>query len=1536
MIGNKKALVKLSLATVGVVAFFVFVFLIVNVGADDAQDIETPPFIETDKGEYVVFCGNNSAPVCGNGQIEDGEECDDGNTLNGDNCSFNCKNTACPFESKEGRTIVNFSEVLLSNQGYNNASTDNKSVSLSGYYNVSLYAYDGHSGRENQNQAYEQYKILFFNSSGDNIVNSSASADLADNVLFANWSGEVNSGLLILNATEVQGFHSAYSDSNPNSVYAGCAAFDKIGDIQCVQDDDCVGEVDACHTASCVDYQCVQNFSDKTGPVVENLSYAKVADQCKFDINALATDQCSNISEAKYWIGGATCGNLSNGVPMDPTDGIFDSIVEAIKKGGVDGVHDGSVNFHVMAKDSAGNWGTCVTSNIALDCLPPDFPTCEIGNTHYNPSLPNGILLLSEYVVSEGICNANETLVCGKDPTIRANVCDLESKIQHAEYFLNNMSLNNWWGINMTPMDGSWLDEECEDVEAVVNLSLLSEGTHYVQLHAKDSQGTWGKLTPANNPIISFIKDTTAPKTKKTLNPADDVSFECGLESANGSDLTDGCAYVKSGTIITLEARDFNPDDSTDQIGLGLGYNNLAGEYAGNVTINWKVYYAEDCLSESPVWTLNQSGVGNVNENVTITLNEDSCHLIEYWSVDSVCGNEETHHFELDIVDTTAPETTKVVGEPKIERESGIHYYITSGTEINLTCVDPQPHPVNNVALYWNVSWKEECGEGEWDLLGQVSGSSDGNATIAGLNDSCHKVDYYCVDALGNAEELKTEIDAVDNQAPEISKTIVGPRYGSCPCDDSTSLAGFETGDFTDWVVESSVDFVGVVTADSYASPLYGSYMAMLGNSGSSSQLIGNNEISRTFVVTEPTLNFAYHLNTHDYTGFNHFSYVVRFENGTVVNHYHQGAWGSGSSYKTTGWVPVSIDLSDYVGETLVFVVNVAGTSDTANPTWAYIDGANGDGCFVNNDLDDCFVDGVTEIHVGVTDPQPHPVGGVVCEWDYSVVGGDKTGTGQNEITSASFIVHFPEESNHTLTIICKDALNNTVEDVSNYIVDKTAPTTNLTYGTPLVEKEGVKWISNKTSITLNAWDNEPHPSGVKETRYRFGLVDDSFCWGNNSSSFEGLTGDWSVYSEAFKISEDSCHAIEYYSVDNVNKTEDVNVQFVFVDSRAPDTGKVLGEPKLSCEDGEEKCGKQGAWPAYYVTSETNITLSCNDQSPHPVGNETVCYRIEGPGYDNNLKCKNVSESKEWTFNYKKDSLHKLEWYCKDGLGNEGETQIEYDNVDNKGPGLFIWNPSWDEKDIKRCSMDILVEVWDYKSGVNTTSPIRAELRDCNTNEIQTKWFNGGWEGELCNGSVVRELNLTNYGNLTGLIYGGKFYSNVMDLDDLGAGKYTLYVYGEDNLGNENIEAKNVYLEKGIYVEYVDPSVCSVTTQDGGSCNFTFNACVRGSDSIKFYMDKVNDGAVDPFTLKAKIWNNEGEYGEVGLMEKWGSYWQPISTADLLTLDDCDEINGRETFNLTLEFNQSTAQLVGPGPYEWNYKIFSYVGEGNCSEGLTA
>jgi hypothetical protein len=134
--------------------------------------------------------------------------------------------TSCPFEEQTDRTIVEFDGPIRSDYDLAVATTTEVSVSLTpGSYDVSLYAFDGPKSRGTQPD--ESYKVIFLNSSGATVAESGATSDLADNVDFAEVQELVSADLNIPDGVvKVAGLHAVYPDSNPNSLVAGCAAFD--------------------------------------------------------------------------------------------------------------------------------------------------------------------------------------------------------------------------------------------------------------------------------------------------------------------------------------------------------------------------------------------------------------------------------------------------------------------------------------------------------------------------------------------------------------------------------------------------------------------------------------------------------------------------------------------------------------------------------------------------------------------------------------------------------------------------------------------------------------------------------------------------------------------------------------------------------------------------------------------------------------------------------------------------------------------------------------------------------------------------------------------------------------------------------------------------------------------------------------------------------------------------------------------------------------------------------------------------------------
>jgi hypothetical protein len=154
---------------------------------------------------------------------------------------------------------------------------------------------------------------------------------------------------------------------------------------------------------------------------------------------------------------------------------------------------------------------------------------------------------------------------------------------------------------------------------------------------------------------------------------------------------------------------------------------------------------------------------------------------------------------------------------------------------------------------------------------------------------------------------------------------------------------GFETGNLTGWRTGTVVDYVGVTSTDSFTAPYEGSYMGRIGTPNFSGQTPGSNELCQDFVVSSATEAFVYNIFTYDYQGFDHFSFKVTVTDpatGEILAAYNQGAWGSGTNLKTTGWKHVTLDLSSHVGQTVRLYFNAGGTSDTLYNFWVYLDSA--------------------------------------------------------------------------------------------------------------------------------------------------------------------------------------------------------------------------------------------------------------------------------------------------------------------------------------------------------------------------------------------------------------------------------------------------------------------------------------------------------------------------------------------------------------------------------------------------------------------
>ncbi len=759
------------------------------------------------------------------------------------------------------------------------------------------------------------------------------------------------------------------------------------------------------------------------------------------------------------------------------------------------------------------------------------------------------------------------------------------------------------------------LDAWCTD--AVGN-----ESAHDVQLFKVDSTppeltktmlGTEdvdyvGDCPPESPEDICFVADNGRGGVNAIVSDPDPTGYGCNVDSST-------CAYEVWWTATVQQCKDAE----------GQGYNDVNGE----------------CLLD----------VGRFDENGTnILFRKDSTHRLVINCKDAL-GNEMTTDVEVFKVDSTPPVTTKTYGTPTVVK--GDYRWITTDTNITLEATDNKVGVDETFYLVTQMQLSEEecsqvCSDREVFSVLDVEVPEfmeyEGPFTIA--EDSCHKIQYYSVDKLGNTERVKEQCVFVDTAAPEVVKTIGDPK-----------------------VIDGELTFISQQT------PI---------------------TLTCTDVKPHPVgdvnLMYRYRVST-DCQDWNAWSSwidppvgqgekTIYFEEDSC----HQLEYTCSDGLGNATEVESEIDIVDTQAPEID--INVVGPQ---------IEQA----CPGDMDGNCLYIDGVTKLVVTAVDPQPHPVNGVTCDWDYKVSEGEKTGQGAEGVTPP-FEINFPEQSMHSLKVVCRDALGNDNGLVTEYIVDKTPPVIKKKYlGPYFSDNNGVEWINSLTEIEITAEDPLPHPSGLKSLEYRISLVADNYCTSQEICQDAVGSGEWNDVEGNVNVGEQSCHLIEIKATDNVEKTA-THKQCVYVDNTPPTPVKTVGTPHTKWTPGQN--GQPGSifypwindacWAdvngidCWKVPLYTPISLQCNDPLPHPVNNSKVCFNVEWDATDITQKyCRGMEgeigedgycclSNTTDNFYFGEETEHNLKFYCADALGNKGLVDDEKFKVEGT-PFEIELNKKW-------------------------------------------------------------------------------------------------------------------------------------------------------------------------------------------------------------------------------------------------------------------
>ena len=651
---------------------------------------------------------------------------------------------------------------------------------------------------------------------------------------------------------------------------------------------------------------------------------------------------------------------------------------------------------------------------------------------------------------------------------------------------------------------------------------------------------------------------------------------------------------------------------------------------------------------------------------------EDCLHHIEYYAKDNI-GNlnmSDTGYWNQSFwVDNTPPAVTKEYGTPFYVDSYG-NDYITNKTMIWINGTDEGTCAVGSYTIYvriwydgvWSDWWYRTPHSLDWDFTLENWWAWIGEPPHV-VDDCMHHIEIVVEDNLGNwngslfeGEPAINQTFYVDNTPPETLKEFEGFTYGQDdeflsvdtliwlnatdpePCASGVKEIHWETWWLNaagEWELEDS----GVHQGDS----VNVSFIQACNH-----KLVWW-AVDNVSNVEEK--NVQYH--------------KVDDAPPTVVKEFE------GFGYMDYNWLST---------ETIIWL------NATDNP----------EGCWV----------GVYYIAYRLSIWDAVTEGWIYGSWVYVYDG--MTGDLDPTYGNISVMTHFEEMCHHMIEFMAQDYLGHVSEITrQTHNVDPLPPTVTKEFEGPTYPEgdEANFWVTQNTIVWLNATD-EPEicAAGVQNIGWRVWTdgvwypSEGYWEYDGNTEIIYNQTGvPFFNYTKAITFTENCTHFIEYWARDFVCHYTVLHNQTYYVDWTAPTTFKEYGldqdygtlwgwcDVTALCEACELEV--RNAW----VTSDQYIYLYAEDDGCEGgIGTATVWFRIwyngswtqwyHGPegqnyasfnmyGMDQYLF---VTEKGDWVFN---ESLHIIEYYSVDCVGNVEQTHSQTFYVDNEDPIPEITNP---------------------------------------------------------------------------------------------------------------------------------------------------------------------------------------------------------------------------------------------------------------------
>jgi len=446
-----------------------------------------------------------------------------------------------------------------------------------------------------------------------------------------------------------------------------------------------------------------------------------------------------------------------------------------------------------------------------------------------------------------------------------------------------------------------------------------------------------------------------------------------------------------------------------------------------------------------------------------------------------------------------------------------------------------------------------------------------------------------------------------------------------------------------------------------------------------------------------------------------------------------------------------------------------------------------------------------------------------------------------------SVVVYMDESCWHEIHYWCYDLLGNREPKApgsffnSDFVVDATAPTTQIVFGTPHMMMNDDDYISCETDITIYANDTGCRPNGsgvatlvwsVDKKMYddEWEVVQSCIVNDNDANDLDPTPGKIKFI---INIAESCEHHIYMQATDYFGNTDAQFKKYVKVDCSPPITIKEIGQPQYY----------NAAEDITYVTTQTPIWLNTTDQpGVCAVGCDYLIWEIylfneSSQGWDL-IESGNESDNNAVIY-FNEECHHKLVWWAVDKFGNTEETHVQYHNVDDTPPTTIkeYGTPQCFQEDLKLLFIEDGNEIC-----ITSHTPIYLNATDGGLCPVSSYiiyyrvWYNGQWSDWL-QGEQTTDV--------------------VVTMDDLGAPfnqdcEHFINYYAVDDLMNtEEIQNQTFYVDNTppVIVKTVGEPNCQIDDDE---------YCILPTTNIT--IDAYNDGccADTGLTLRYKI--NDGNW----------------------------------------------------------------------------